>query len=50
MNAKPIGYEVFNRNTGKVKTYKTSNAAYNAADKIDYAYGAVICTVKPIWS
>jgi hypothetical protein len=44
MNDKPTHYTVTNRKTGKVTTYKTSDAARKAVDRIDNAYGAYICT------
>lgn len=50
MTDSPIGYEVFNRITGKTRTFKTSAAALNAMDRADRAYGAVICTRKAIWA
>jgi hypothetical protein len=45
-----IGYEVTNRRTGKVATYKTAAAASRACDRADMAYGAIICTRRAIWS
>jgi len=42
-------YEVINRRTGIVKTYKTRATATRAADRADMAYGAVCCTVRTIW-
>jgi len=47
---KPIRYEVSNRITGKVSVYKTSAAASKAMDRMDRAYGAVVCTRRAIWS
>ena len=46
---KPLYYEVTNRITGKVTTYKTSTQALKAMDRMDNAYGAVICTRRAIW-
>jgi len=43
-------YEVTNRVTGKVTTYKTGPAASRAVDKIDNAYGACIASRRAIWS
>lgn len=43
-------YEVTNRKTGKVTTYKTRGAATKAADRMDNAYGAYITSRKAIWS
>jgi hypothetical protein len=45
----PIGYEVSNRITGKTVAFKTSAAAMKAMDRMDRAYGAVICTRRAIW-
>lgn len=42
-------YEVTNRRTGKVRTYKTRAAASRASDKADNDYGAYICTTRAIW-
>jgi hypothetical protein len=49
MEAKIIGWEVTNRNTGLVKTYKTLAAASKAANRADNAYGAYICSKRAIW-
>ena len=46
----PTSYTVTNRKTGKVTTYKTRAAASRAADRMDNAYGAYICTVRANWS
>jgi hypothetical protein len=43
-------YTVTNRNTGKVARFKTGAAASRAADRIDNAYGAIICTRRAHWS
>lgn len=48
--AKPVRYEVRNRITGKVTTYKTGPAASRAIDRMDNAYGACICTRRAIWA
>ena len=50
MAERPIRYEVTNRKTGKVYTFKTSAAATKAVDRMDNAYGAYICTRRAIWS
>lgn len=42
-------YEVKNRITGKVTTYKSDVAASRACDRADNAYGAVICSRRAIW-
>lgn len=42
-------YEVTNRRTGVVKTYKTSAAASRAVEAMDRAYGAYIGSRKAIW-
>lgn len=47
---KPIRYEVTNRRTGKVTSYQTRAAASRAADRMDNAYGAYICTTRAIWA
>lgn len=47
--AKIIGYEVFNRVTGKIYSFKTSRRASDAMDRMDFAYGAVCCTRRAIW-
>jgi hypothetical protein len=47
---KPVCYEVKNRITGKVYTFKTSAAASRAVDRMDNAYGAYICTRRAIWA
>jgi hypothetical protein len=41
-------YQVTNTKTGATKQYATARAAYRAADRMDNAYGAAICTIKPI--
>ena len=43
-------YTVTNRITGKVSTFKTGIAASKAMDRMDRAYGAVICTRRAHWS
>lgn len=43
-----IGYQVTNRATGKVTIYKTSAAATRAQDRMDNAYGAIICSCRVI--
>lgn len=43
-------YEVTNRRTGVVKSYKNGLAARRAANKADAAYGAICCTIRAIWS
>jgi hypothetical protein len=43
-------YTVSNRITGKVHSFKTSAAASKAMDRMDNAYGAVICTRRAHWS
>lgn len=45
-----ISYEVTNRNTGKVSSYKTSAAASRAMDRMDNSYGACCTTRRAIWS
>lgn len=50
MTAYITHYTVTNRITGKVTEYKTGPAASRAADRMDNAYGAVICTRKSHWS
>lgn len=50
MNPTIVRYDVFNRNTGKTTSYKTGPAASRACDRMDNAYGAVICTRRAIWS
>lgn len=50
MNATITHYEVTNRITGKVTTYKTSVAASKACDRMDNAYGSSICTRRAIWT
>lgn len=42
-------YEVTNRRTGQVKTYKTSAGAMRAVNRIDNAYGGYIASRKAIW-
>lgn len=42
-------YEVTNRRTGQVKTYKTSAAASRAVDAMDRAYGGYIGTRRAVW-
>lgn len=42
-------YTVTDRSTGKVREYKTRQAASRAADKRDNEYGAYICTVRPVY-
>jgi hypothetical protein len=48
--SKPLRYEVSNRITGKILTFKTGAGASRAMDRIDNAYGAVICTRRAIWA
>lgn len=43
-------YEVFNRITGRTKTYASAAAATRAMDAADNAYGAYITTRRAIWS
>ena len=50
MTATITHYTVKNRITGKVTEYKTGAAATRACDRMDNAYGAVICTRKAHWS
>ena len=50
MTATITHYTVTNRNTGKVSIYQTRAAASRAADRMDNAYGAYICTTKAHWS
>lgn len=50
MSDKPIRWEITNRRTGEVTSYKTSAGATKAQDRIDNAYGAVITTRRAIWS
>jgi hypothetical protein len=45
----PAYYIVKNRITGKEYTYKTSEAALKAMDRMDNAYGAVVCSRTAIW-
>lgn len=40
----PHTYEVLNRSTGKAYTYTSLKAAIRAADRMDTAYGAKICS------
>lgn len=47
---KPLRWEVTNRRTGKVTTYKTGAAASRAADRMDNAHGSYICTRRAVWS
>lgn len=44
------GYTVTNRITGRALSYKSRAAATRAADRADSDYGAIICTVRPVWS
>lgn len=46
----PIAYEVTNRQTGKVSTFKSCAAASRFIDRTDNAYGAYICTRRAIWA
>jgi hypothetical protein len=48
--SKPIRYEVLNRITGKTHHFKSGTRASRAMDRMDNAYGAVICTRRAIWS
>jgi len=48
--AKIVGYEVFNRVTGKTTKFKSGRKASDACDRMDMAYGAVCCTRRAIWS
>lgn len=50
MSATITHYTVTNNRTGKVTTYKTGPAASRAADRMDNAYGAIICTRRAHWS
>lgn len=43
-------YTVTNRITGKKTTYKTGAAATRAMDRMDNAYGAVICSREAHWA
>ena len=45
-----VRYDVTNIRTGKVTSYKSRNAASNAQDRADNAYGACCTTCKAIWS
>ena len=45
----PIRYEVTNRITGKVQSFKTGAAASKAMERIDKAYGRYITSRKVIW-
>ncbi|MGX7895484.1 hypothetical protein [Tsuneonella sp. HG222] len=45
-----VRYEVTNRISGKTTSFKTGTAATNACDRMDRAYGAVVCTRRAIWS
>ncbi len=47
---RPLRWEVTNTKTGKVTSYKTGMSARRAADRMDNAYGAYICTMRGIWS
>lgn len=38
-------YQTHNRITGVTKLFKSRKAARNYADRIDLAYGAIICSV-----
>lgn len=42
-------YSVYNRITGATIEFKSRKVASNYADRMDFNYGAVICTVRPIW-
>jgi hypothetical protein len=50
MMDRPLRYEVSNRITGKTVSFKTSAAATKAKDRMDRAYGAVVCTRRAIWA
>lgn len=43
-------YSVHNRRTGKTSIYRSGPAASRACDRMDSAYGAVICTRRAHWS
>ncbi len=47
---KPIRWEVSNRITGKVTSYKSRKAASKAQDRMDWDYGAVCTSSKAIWA
>ena len=46
----PIRWEIKNRITGEIRSYKSGAAASRASDRIDNAYGACITTRKPIYA
>lgn len=50
MTATITHWTVTNNKTGITKEYKTMAAACRAADRMDNAYGAVICTKRAHWS
>lgn len=50
MNAAPIRWDVKNRKTGKVTSYKTASRASRAVDRIDSDYGACIAHRIPIYA
>ncbi len=50
MTDKPIRWEVTNRQTGKVYTYKSRAAAGKAQDRMDWEYGAVCTSCRAIWA
>ncbi len=35
---------------GATRVYKSAAPARRAADRLDLEYGAVCCTVSPVWS
>lgn len=43
-------WEVTNRRTGKVRSFKSSAAASRYQDRTDNEYGAVCTTRRAIWS
>ena len=45
----PVAYDVFNRITGKKTRYQSSRSAVLAMDRLDNAYGAVICNLRLVW-
>lgn len=50
MNARITHYEVRNRITGKVTTYKTGVAASRAAERMNIVYGSHIAGRHAVWS
>lgn len=43
-------YELKNRATGETRTFKDRIRARRAADRADLAYGAICCSVRPVWA